>query len=87
MFHLYRLYGLEEVIYENLRPEKPAKPFVRGAGSRARANSVDEDDGDDVAEAGNAMPKRRARARVLTGTNEGSLLAEDELVVLNQLEG
>ncbi|KAI0729555.1 UV-endonuclease UvdE-domain-containing protein [Fomitopsis betulina] len=87
VFHLYRLYGLEEVIYENLRPEKPAKPFVRGAGSRARANSVDEDDGDDVAEAGNAMPKRRARARVLTGTNEGSLLAEDELVVLNQLEG
>ena len=29
---LYRIYNLHPVIYENLRPEKPPKPFVRGNG-------------------------------------------------------
>lgn len=29
MFHLYRIYNLHPVIHENLRPEKPAKPFPR----------------------------------------------------------
>ena len=29
MLHLYRIYGLHPVIQENLRPEKPPKPFLR----------------------------------------------------------
>ncbi|KAJ8488564.1 hypothetical protein ONZ51_g3491 [Trametes cubensis] len=29
VFHLYRIYNLHPVIHENLRPEKPAKPFPR----------------------------------------------------------
>ena len=29
MLHLYRLYNLHPVIHENLRPEKPPKPFPR----------------------------------------------------------
>ena len=29
VLHLYRLYNLHPVIHENLRPEKPPKPFPR----------------------------------------------------------
>ncbi|CCL99383.1 uncharacterized protein FIBRA_01401 [Fibroporia radiculosa] len=32
VFQLYRIYELEDVIQENLRPEKPPKPFIRGKG-------------------------------------------------------
>lgn len=63
MFHLYRIYGLEEVIHENLRPEKLLKLFVRGPGSRAGAKGIDEDDGNDAAEAVDATHKRRTRAK------------------------
>ena len=35
MLHLYRIYNLHPVIHDNLRPEKPPKPFPRA--------SVDED--------------------------------------------
>ena len=65
VFHLYRIYGLEDVIHENLRPEKPPKPFVRGPGSRSRGKGGDEgeDDGEDVAEAVDATPKRLTRAK------------------------
>ena len=83
VFHLYRIYELEEVIHENLRPEKPPKPFVRGPGSRARAKGVDgdvgEDDGEDVAEAVDEMPKRRTRAKAKTkGSEDAGLAASDK---------
>lgn len=66
MFHLYRIYGLEPVIHENLRPEKPPKPFVRGKG-RVLVGDGDADgedqDGEDVAEAVDGTPRRRTKAR------------------------
>ncbi|KZT63510.1 UV-endonuclease UvdE [Daedalea quercina L-15889] len=70
VFHLYRIYGLEDVVHENLRPEKPPKPFVRGRGRAGAAvgdELVNEDgDGDreDAAEPVDetTTPKKRTRA-------------------------
>ena len=82
VFHLYRIYGLEDVIHENLRPEKPPKPFVRGPGSRARGKGADgdegEDDGEDAAEAVDATPKRRTRAKAKSVDDVG-LAAQGEV--------
>ncbi len=54
MLHLYRIYNLHPVIHENLRPEKPPKPFPRA--------SVD-DDGT------TAVPRRRKSKRKRKDTN------------------
>ncbi|KAH9931550.1 UV-endonuclease UvdE-domain-containing protein [Fomitopsis serialis] len=66
VFHLFRIYGLEPVAHDNLRPEKPPKPFVRGKG-RALAGDGDADGegaaGEDAAEAVDGTPRRRTRAR------------------------
>jgi len=82
VLHLYRIYGLERVIQENLRPEKPPKPFVRGKGRVAAAEGegededggegMDEGEGEDGAEPVDgevevARPKRRARRKVADG--------------------
>ena len=47
MLHLYRIYSLHPVIHENLRPEKPPKPFPRV--------SVDED--------GRVPPRRKTKTK------------------------
>ncbi|KAH9903260.1 UV-endonuclease UvdE-domain-containing protein [Cubamyces lactineus] len=41
VFHLYRIYDLHPVIHENLRPEKPAKPFPRMVKEEAAAAGTD----------------------------------------------
>ncbi|KAI0329824.1 UV-endonuclease UvdE [Cubamyces sp. BRFM 1775] len=41
VFHLYRIYNLHPVIHENLRPEKPAKPFPRMLKEEAAAAGTD----------------------------------------------
>ncbi|KAI0719762.1 UV-endonuclease UvdE-domain-containing protein [Cerioporus squamosus] len=54
VFHLYRVYSLHPVIHENLRPEKPPKPFPRAS----QGNEVDGE-----GEAPSSPRKRRARAK------------------------
>ena len=59
VFHLYRVYNLHPVIHENLRPEKPPKPFPR-------ATQAEQADGEDVVREGEAPAtprKRRTRAK------------------------
>ncbi len=48
MFHLYRIYNLRPVIHENLRPEKPPKPFPRAGDADA--------DGEDA-----VTPRKRSK--------------------------
>ncbi|TFY51902.1 hypothetical protein EVJ58_g10319, partial [Rhodofomes roseus] len=82
VFHLYRIYALEEVIHENLRPEKPPKPFVRGK-DRAPAKG-DEDgegldgDGEDEAEAVEGTPRKRTRTRAKASAKGEAEAAEVE---------
>ncbi|KAI0357706.1 UV-endonuclease UvdE [Trametes cingulata] len=52
VFHLYRIYNLHPVIHENLRPEKPAKPFPRMLKEEAAAQEA-------AGEA--ATPRKRTR--------------------------
>lgn len=56
MLHLYRIYNLHPVIHENLRPEKPPKPFPRAC--------LDED-GLTIA------PRRRKTKKGNAGDNDG----------------
>ena len=58
MFHLYRIYNLHPVIHENLRPEKPPKPFPRAGQGEG------EDGADGDAKATPRKRKTRAKAKV-----------------------
>ncbi|KAI0672143.1 UV-endonuclease UvdE [Trametes maxima] len=61
VLHLYRIYNLHPVTHENLRPEKPAKPFPRVMKAEAAAAAIEEDGDADNAE----TPRtRKARTRV-----------------------
>ncbi|KAH9848153.1 UV-endonuclease UvdE-domain-containing protein [Lenzites betulinus] len=63
VFHLYRMYNLHPVIHENLRPEKPAKPFPRMIKEEAAAAA--EAAGEETGSA--ATPRKRGkRSRVNT---------------------
>ncbi|CAL1710108.1 unnamed protein product [Somion occarium] len=61
VFHLYRIYDLHPVVHENLRPEKPPKPFVRtGQGDGGVG------DGEDVSETIDCVqvkPRRGTRGK------------------------
>ncbi|KAK7682808.1 hypothetical protein QCA50_014192 [Cerrena zonata] len=43
VFHLYRVYNLHPVIHENLRPEKPPKPFVRSPKKVKRVKGLEDE--------------------------------------------
>ena len=61
VFHLYRMYGLHPVIHENLRPEKPPKPFPR----MLKAEGADGDTGV------TSPRKRKTRAKAKVEEEEG----------------
>ncbi|TCD60653.1 hypothetical protein EIP91_009728, partial [Steccherinum ochraceum] len=70
---LYRIYNLHPVAYENLRPEKPPKPFVRSAKSQAVIDGLaaGEEDGEAEVEAdGDGEPIGR-RTRSGSGSGKG----------------
>lgn len=51
VFHLYRIYGLEEVIHENLRPEKPIEEQTlqtEGRKSNRRKKKKEEEKMDEI---------------------------------------
>lgn len=54
MLQLYRVYNLASVIHENLRPEKPPRPFTHG--------EEDEPDEDGFASRGESISPRTRRA-------------------------
>ncbi|KAI8989013.1 UV-endonuclease UvdE-domain-containing protein [Trametes punicea] len=61
VFHLYRIYNLHPVVYENLRPEKPATPFPRMLKAQAAEAAAN---GEGEGDAGAATPRtRRTRSR------------------------
>ncbi|TFK86218.1 UV-endonuclease UvdE [Polyporus arcularius HHB13444] len=59
VFHLYRVYNLHPVIHENLRPEKPPKPFPRAT----EDNAVDGENGEGEVPATPRKRKTRAKSR------------------------
>ncbi|KAI0649749.1 UV-endonuclease UvdE [Trametes meyenii] len=63
VFHLYRIYNLHPVIHENLRPEKPAKPFPRVLKAEAAKAAIGEDGNTDIVESPQTR-KTRTRAKV-----------------------
>ncbi|GBE89775.1 UV-endonuclease UvdE-domain-containing protein [Sparassis latifolia] len=65
VLHLYRIYSLASVIHENLRPEKPPKPFVRRGDSSA---NVDPNADSDVALGIDAEPEVTAGVDAEPGT-------------------
>lgn len=62
MFHLYRIYDLEPVIHENLRPEKPPRPFVRGK-NRSEDQAEEEDGMEGDGEASIAIMRTRSGSK------------------------
>ncbi len=56
---MYRVYNLHPVIHENLRPEKPPKPFPRAT----EDNAVDGENGEGEVPATPRKRKTRAKAR------------------------
>ena len=73
VFHLYRIYGLADVIHENLRPEKPPKPFVRG---KAREVQAEEGDGEDMGELADID-----ETQVTRGKRRRKVVEQDEAVI------
>lgn len=62
VFQLYRVYNLAPVIHENLRPEKPPKPFIH-----EEADELVDEDG---APRGESASPRTRRARRSNGQSE-----------------
>ena len=69
VLYLYRVYGLHAVKHENLRPEKPPKPFPRMIKEQAAAAAIaqgeregEEGEEAEVGEEGGSPSKRRTRA-------------------------
>ena len=50
MFHLYRIYNLQPVIHENLRPEKPQTTLSSGNAENEEEDDIGGQSGDDVLE-------------------------------------
>ncbi|EMD36763.1 hypothetical protein CERSUDRAFT_51795 [Gelatoporia subvermispora B] len=69
VFQLYRVYNLAPVIYENLRPEKPPKPFERSR-SRAAPGLAGED-----VEAEGGATEASPRARRASKRSSGPVLS------------
>ena len=67
VLHLYRIYRLEEVIHENLRPEKSQE--VQKVGGKRKSYSLDPDNGE-VLEDGSATSKKPIRKKGMKGTIE-----------------
>ncbi|KAH9925003.1 UV-endonuclease UvdE [Epithele typhae] len=74
VFHLYRMYGLHPVVHENLRPEKPPKPFprqIKAEAVAAAAAAVEHGE-----ETSDAAPKKRPRG--LRGKVKAETVTEAE---------
>ncbi|KAI0819907.1 UV-endonuclease UvdE-domain-containing protein [Trametes gibbosa] len=71
VFHLYRVYNLHPVKHENLRPEKPAKPFPRMIKEEAAAAAEAGDEG----KGGGATLQKRAK-RLRTNAAESSTASQ-----------
>ncbi|RPD75940.1 UV-endonuclease UvdE [Lentinus tigrinus ALCF2SS1-7] len=67
VFHLYRVYNLHPVIHENLRPEKPPRPFPR-------ANQGDDVDAENGGEGEVSATPRKRRTRAKPKTQEEALV-------------
>ena len=67
VLHLYRIYQLEEVAHENLRPEKSQE--VQKVGGKRKSYSLDHDNGETL-EDGNATSKKPMRKKGTKGTIE-----------------
>ena len=67
VLHLYRIYQLEEVIHENLRPEKSQE--VQKVGGKRKSYDLDPDNCE-APEDGNATPKKPRRKKRTKGTVE-----------------
>ncbi|KAI0634612.1 UV-endonuclease UvdE-domain-containing protein [Trametes polyzona] len=78
VFHLYRIYGLHPVIHENLRPEKPPKPFPRmvkeeaAAAAAAALEAGEPGEGADEAEGDGAATPRKRSAGTKTRSRAGA---------------
>ncbi|KZT08073.1 UV-endonuclease UvdE [Laetiporus sulphureus 93-53] len=77
VFHLYRIYGLADVIHENLRPEKPPKPFVRGKAREAQAEVGDGEDAGELADIDGMPMARGKRGTAKARPEKNSALREE----------
>lgn len=73
MLHLYRIYNLHTVIHENLRPERPPKPFPRAQKGEGDETKDDVGNGEpgDTGE-GPSKPKRRNKKRSVSKDKNGA---------------
>ena len=72
VFHLYRIYNLQPVKYENLRPEKPQVHLSSGAVEREDEDESGEGqaDGADADEAASTRKTRSIRTRKMKANSE-----------------
>lgn len=75
MLHLYRIYQLEDVIHENLRPEKNQE--VQKAGGKRKSYNLDPDNGEAPEGSGATSKKprvKRARKGVTEAVEPGAIV-------------
>ena len=76
MLHLYRIYQLEEVIHENLRPEKSQE--IQKLGGKRKSYNLDPDD-EEALGGDKPATKKQRRKKVKKGVIESTELAVVEM--------
>ena len=76
MLHLYRIYRLEEVIHENLRPEKSQE--IQKLGGKRKSYNLDPDD-EEALGGDKPATKKQRRKKVKKGVIESTELAVVEM--------
>ncbi|KAI0943504.1 hypothetical protein AcW1_002653 [Taiwanofungus camphoratus] len=78
VFHLYRIYDLEPVIHENLRPEKPPRPFVRGK-NRSEDQAEEEDGMEGDGEASIAIMRTRSGSKGKRDLDDSDAVKDEDI--------